>query len=196
MQRTTIAILISILLLPAMAATAYAAVPADTDTVRLMLTAPDNQDFSMFEEESLIAALIDIIRNDRESAVYHERVVTSALAVLGELHPPEAVDVLIGKLDEYPTTCLYWLGTYASADGLAAMIPYLSDEDASARCEAAVAIGNVPDGDPEDDEWAGQLVAATQAMIERLHVEEDEAVQDAIRAALAHIAGMNIQGIG
>jgi len=188
MRQISLLILTAILLIPVAATVALAAVPADVDTVRLILTAPDNQDFSMFEESSLVEALIEIIENDPETAAYHEQVVSGALKVLGGLHVPEAVDVLIGKLEEYPTICLYWLGTYASADGVAAIVPYLDSEDASVRYEAAAALASLPEGDLEnDEELVEQIWIAVESLYERTQVEEDEAVKEAMQAALRHI---------
>jgi HEAT repeat protein len=168
---------------------AHATIEVDIQSVRLMLTAPDNQDFSIFETESLVDALVEIIENDPPDADYHERVVASALIVLGDMHLPETVDVFIGNLDEYTTTCLYWLGTFASAEAVEAITGYLDDDDPSVRYEAASALATVPmpETDSEDENLAGALTGASEVIRTRLEVEEDGSVREALTEALEHI---------
>ncbi len=163
-----------------------ATVPPDIETVRLMLTAPDNQDLSVFDQEPLADILIEIIENDPDTAMYHERVVTSALKWLGSMQAPQAVDVLIANLEDYPTTCLYWLGTYASTDAVEAIIPYLDDKDASIRYEAAAALTGLPDIEP-NDEWTELISSTLDAIAQKLEIEKDEAVKDVLVEACNHL---------
>jgi HEAT repeat protein len=195
MRRLSLLILTAILLVPVWATAAHATIQADVQSVRQMLTAYDNQDFSVFETDSLIDALIEIIENDPQDADYHEQVVASALVVLGDMHLPDTVDVFIGKLDEYTTTCLYWLGTFASADAVDAITGYLNDEDPSVRYEAASALATIPilavdtghEDEEEDEELATALTSASDVIRARLEVEEDDSVREALTEALEHI---------
>jgi len=191
MRRLILLAITAILILPATASVCLAEIEADVDDVRLMLTAPDNQDFSIFESESLANALVEIIEDDPVDADYHDRVVAGALVVLGEMHPPDTVDVFIGKLDEYTTTCLYWLGTFASPDAVEAIAGYLDNDKPSIRYEAASALGTVPladiDEENENEELTEALNSATEILQARLEVEEDESVLEALREAIAHI---------
>lgn len=166
----------------------------DTADVRFMLTAFDNQDFSIFEEGSLIESLVEIIETDPIDAPHHDRVIRGALAVLGELHAPEAVDLLIENLDIHTTTCLYWLGTYAEMASIEAIVEYLDDEDASVRYEAAAALGTVPFSDIDIsviDTGDGILKTVDEALdkIEsQLAVEDDGDVILALIEAREHLS--------
>ncbi len=155
---------------------AIATISTTVETVRRMCTAPDNQDFSIFDQELLPGVLIEIIENDPEDAEYHDRVVSSALKVLGGLHVPEAVDVLVGKIDEYPYPCLHWLGTYTTVESIAAIIEYLDDEDASLRYEAADALVRLPRLDEYDEDLQSVLIEARDRIAEQMQIEDDEAV--------------------
>ena len=85
MRQITIILTAILIIIPAISLPASAGVPADIDSVRLMLTAPDNQDLSFFETDSLVDALLEIAMNDPSDAAYHDRVVRSAL-VLSLIH--------------------------------------------------------------------------------------------------------------
>jgi len=191
MRRLSLFILTAMLIIPAFETVAHATIEADIQSVRQMLTAPDNQDFSIFETESLIDALIEVIENDPPDADYHERVVASALIVLGDMHLPETVDVFIGKLDEYTTTCLYWLGTFASADAVDAITGYLDDDDPSVRYEAASALVTTPvietDSENDNEELREALTTASEVIRTRLEIEDDDSVREALLEALEHI---------
>ena len=187
MRRISLLILLSISTMLSAATVTSAQIEADYNSVRLMLTAPDNQDFSMFEQESLASILIEIIENDPEDARYHDRVVSSALVVLGGLHVPEAVDVLIGQLDNYTTTCVYWLGTYATADAVAAITGYLDSDDPSVRYEAAAALAGLPEIDLEDADLVEQLTDTAEVLRARVDIEEDSSVVEAVTEALDRI---------
>lgn len=170
------------------------AVPTDVNSVRRMLTAFDNQDFTIFDEEQLVESLIEIIENDPADAPFHDRVVGGALVVLAELRAEGAVDLLIEHLDSYTTTCLYWLGTYATPESINAIVEYLGSDDPSVRYEAATALGTIPlDGltpgavDVEED-LLDALNEAVGAINSRLEIEDDEAVITALTLALEHIS--------
>jgi HEAT repeat protein len=178
-----------LVLIPVLATAVWASIPADYDTVRLMLTAPDNLDLSMFDQESLIPVLVDIALNDDPEAAYHDPVVTSALKWLGSMHVPEAVEPLIGNLSEYPTTCVYWLGTYASADAVNAIVPMLDSDDASVRYEAAVALSTLPVGDPEDEAWMESLTDALERVTSMTaSVQTDQDFTSALSDAAGHLS--------
>ncbi|MCX6647319.1 MAG: HEAT repeat domain-containing protein [bacterium] len=171
--------------------------PADVTGVRQMLTAFDNQDFSIFDEESLITSLVEIIVNDPVDAEYHDRVVRGALAVLGELHAPEAIGLLIDNLDTHTTTCLYWLGTYATTDSIEAIAEYLGNEDPSVRYEAASALGTIPldefsTGVSGEVNVPVEITDAVKAVMElinsRLDVEDDTDVIAALTVAKDHLS--------
>ncbi|MCK4721355.1 hypothetical protein KAU08_11870, partial [bacterium] len=76
MRRTCLIILTIIILTVPIAQ--VSAVPTDVNSVRQMLTAFDNQDFTIFDEELLVESLIEIIENDPADAPYHGRVVGGA----------------------------------------------------------------------------------------------------------------------
>ncbi len=170
------------------------AVPTDVNSVRRMLTAFDNQDFTIFDEEPLLESLIEIIENDPADAPYHGRVVGGALAVLGEMHADEAEDLLIEHLDSYTTTCLYWLGTYATPESIDAIVEYLGSDDPSVRYEAANALGTIPlDGLTMEtvgveEDLHDALNEAIGTINSRLEIEEDESVVTALTLALEHIS--------
>src|SRR3989304_3777211 len=107
MNKMAIGLLISLAILGLFPVMTPAEMTADYDSVRLMLTAPDNQRFDQWDQESLVVVLIDIVTNDPEDAVYHDRVCPSALKVVGWMNVPEAILLLIDKLDTYTTTCLF-----------------------------------------------------------------------------------------
>jgi len=189
MRLMTLLLVTAFIILPMLPMTARAGIPADIDTVRLMLTAPDNQDLSIFEPESLIIALVDIALNDSVNAAYHESVVRSALVHLGKMHAPEAVDVLILRLDGHTTTCIYWLGTYAVPEAVEAIVPYLESDDASVRHEAATALGSLPEisDDASEDEiaaWNEILDMALAALSGAIDSETDPDVRSAIIDAI------------
>lgn len=176
------------------------AVPTDVNSVRRMLTAFDNQDFTIFDEEQLVESLIEIIENDPADAPFHDRVVGGALVVLAELRAEGAVDLLIEHLDSYTTTCLYWLGTYATPESINAIVEYLGSDDPSVRYEAATALGTISldgltpvDGlTPEimeiEEDLLDALNEAVGAINSRLEIEDDEAVLTALTLALEHIS--------
>jgi HEAT repeat protein len=170
------------------------AVPTDVNSVRQMLTAFDNQDFTIFDQDQLVESLIEIIENDPADAPYHDRVVGGALAVLGELRAEGAVDLLIEHLDSYTTTCLYWLGTYATSESILAIVEYLGSDDPSVRYEAAAALSTIPlDGlTPGTVEIEEDLLDAVNEAVEminsRLEVEEDPSVVEALTLALEQIS--------
>jgi len=193
MKRMPFIILISIFIFGLLPVVVSAEIEADHESVRRMLTAPDNQFFDMWETDSLIEVLVDIISNDPADAPYHERVVSSALKVLGSMNVPEAVPLLIDNLDEYTTICLYWLGTYAEPDTISAIVEYLDDESPSVRCEAATALGTVPvsestSGTVEDEKVSDQISIALEAINGQLEVETDTDVIDALTSALEHLS--------
>jgi len=176
------------------AVAAVATAETTVETVRRMCTAPDNQDFSVFDQELLPDILIEIIEDDPLDAEYHERVVSSALKTLGALHVPEAVGVLVSEVEEYPTTCLYWLGSYDSPEAVATILEYLDDEDASLRCEAVEALGRLPAPDDEtEEEYAEYIYIAFDRIAERASIEEDGSVIDALREASVHIARLLLE---
>ena len=183
-------IIFVILIIPTVAL----AIPADVTGVRQMLTAVDNQDFSIFDEEYLIDSLVEIIETDPADAPFHERVIRGALAVLGELHAPEAVDLLIENLDDHTTTCLYWLGTYAATESIEAISEYLDDEDESVRYEAASAMGTIPLDDPaigvsvNEEEFASVVQDAIALIDAQLVVEDDVDVIVALTEAREHLS--------
>jgi HEAT repeat protein len=188
-------LLIALMILAIAPAQLYAGT-VDTSEVRQMLTAFDNQDFSIFEEDGLIDSLIEIIETDPVDAPYHDRVIRGALSVLGELQVPEAVDILIGHLDAYPTTCLYWLGTYATPESIEAIGSYLDNEDASVRYEAANALGTIPLDDigveveNPDEELITSIDNVLAIINDRLQIEDDSDVADALNAAMEHLSGI------
>jgi HEAT repeat protein len=119
--------------------------------------------------------------------------VSSALKALGALHVPEAVEVLVSKLPEYPTSCLYWLGTYASAVAVNAVVEYLDNEDPSLRCEAAEALARLPDPREDDEDYVASLVEALSNLGIAIADEEDEAVLGELEDAWAHVASLVLQ---
>lgn len=193
MRRTCLLIILTFIILTVPIAE-VSAVPTDVNSVRLMLTAFDNQDFTIFDEEQLVESLIEIIENDPADAPYHERVVGGALVVLGELRAEGAVDLLIEHLDSYTTTCLYWLGTYAYPESIDAIVEYLGSDDPSVRYEAAAALGTIPlDGLTPgtvgvEDDLLDALNEAVGTINSRLEIEDDEAVLEALTLALEHIS--------
>jgi len=167
---------------------AFAATQPDVENVRRMLTAPDNQDLSVFDQDALVDVLVQIIENDPEEAEYHDRVVTCALKALGSMHAPQAVDLLVANLDKYPTTCLYWLGTYADVRAVDAMTSRLEDEDPSVRYEAASALASIPfDESCTGDSWRDVLYAAYTKLVETKQLEEDEDVSEALSSAIDNL---------
>ena len=192
MRRTCLIILTIIILTVPIAQ--VSAVPTDVNSVRQMLTAFDNQDFTIFDEELLVESLIEIIENDPADAPYHDRVVGGALAVLGELRAEGAEDLLIEHLDSYTTTCLYWLGTYATPESIDAIVEYLGSDNPSVRYEAAAALGTIPlEGltpgavDVEED-LLDAVNEAVGAINSRLEIEDDEDIIEALQLALEHIS--------
>jgi len=195
MNKIAISLLISLAILGLFPVMTPAEMTADYDSVRLMLTAPDNQRFDQWDRDSLVVVLIDIVTNDPEDAMYHDRVVSSALKVLGSMNVPEAIPLLIDNLDTYTTTCLFWLGTYADPDAVSAIVGYLGDDDPSVRYEAAAALGTIPLVEPApgveveiDEELASQIELAVEALNARLEVETDTAVVEALTVALEHLS--------
>jgi len=195
MNRIAISLLISLVILGLFPAATPAEMTADYDSVRLMLTAPDNQRFDHWDQESLIKVLVDIVTNDPEDAMYHDRVVSGALKVLGSMNVPEAIPLLINNLDTYTTTCLFWLGTYADPDAVSAIVGYLGDDDPSVRYEAAAALGTIPIVETApgvevdvDEELISEIELAVDALNARLEVETDTAVVEALTGALEHLS--------
>lgn len=193
MRQTVLAFIIVIFPAALIPLATHSSAQTTVETVRRMCTAPDNQDFTVFDQELLPEILIEIIQDDPPDSPYHERVVSSALKALGALHVPEAVEVLIGKLDEYPTACLYWLGTYASSDSVAAIAEYVTNDDPSLRCEAAEALGRLPDPQEDDEDYTASLIEALNGLGIAIAGEEDEAVSDALEEAWAHVASIVLQ---
>ena len=187
--------LIGIILTLFVATVASSSPVTNPEIVRLMCMAPDNQDFSVFDPRELPTILIYLIENDPEDAPLHERVVESALKALGATALPEAMPVLIEKMPEYPTTCIYWLATYAKPEAVNALVGSLDDEDASVRYEAADALGRVPapDKDVPDREYVESLIDALTAVAERAGVEEDDDVKTAIEAATLHLMDLVLE---
>lgn len=193
MKKLTLIILISLLAIGLLPVAANATEQADYDAVRRMLTAPDNQVFDMWDQDSLVEVLIEIIENDPVDAPYHDRVINSALVVLGSTNVPEAVPVLIDNVDEYTNPCLYWLGTYAEPEAVDTIVGFLGDEDASVRCEAATALSTIPvelnvAGTEVDEELMTSIEAAVEGLGFRLEVESDTSVIDALNEALEHLS--------
>ena len=193
MKKLTLIIMISIFTFGMPPAAANAALQADHDSVRRMLTAPDNQYFDLWDQDSLVEVLIEIIANDPVDAEYHERVVSSALKVLGSTNVPEAVPVLIENIDDYTTPCLYWLGTYAAPDAVNTIVEVLDDGDESVRCEAATALGMIPimenvSGIEVDEEFMTSIDLAKNALSAQLEVETDTDVIAALNTALEHLS--------
>jgi len=186
-------ILASIVVLAGLLPSMAMAVPTDYDTVRRFLTSVDFQDYSEFDQDLLPGILIDIIENDPEDAEYHERVLESALVVLGQLHVDEAIDVLIDNLEGNTTTCLYWLGTFASPDAVNAIVPWIENDDASIRYEAVSALSTLPamDEDAEEEaveEYEEAVMAALEAIYNAMSDEEDEDVRSIMSEALVSIS--------
>ena len=187
MTRLTIVLLTAIaLLLP------IAAVQAVSDTsiytVRQMCSAPDRQDFTVFDQEALPGILTEIILHDPPDAEYHERVVVSAIKALGAMHVDSAVPVLIEKSDEYPTTCIYWLADYADPDAVDTITGFLDNDDPSVRYEAVDALGRLKDPDETtSDEYIFSLSDALMAAANRKKIEVDTDVLDALDAAILHL---------
>jgi hypothetical protein len=187
MTRLTITLIAAMIaLLP------IAAVQAGGDTsiesVRLMCSAPDNQDFSVFNQEALPGILTEIILHDPPEAEYHERVVVCALKALGAMHVSEAVGVLIEKSSEYPTTCIYWLADYAQPDAVDTIVGFLDDDDPSVRYEAADALSRLkPPDDETGDDYVFSLTDALAAAANHKDVEDDESVIEALDAAVIHL---------
>ncbi len=171
----------------------YAGMIAENASVRRCLTVPDGMDLSFFEPDSLIPVLIDIVENDPVDAPYHDRVVSGALKTLGEMHVPETVDLLISNLDNYTTTCIYWLGTYSDSIALDSIVNYIQDEDPSVRYEAATALAGFPDseeltpGGSIDNQMPDSLHHAITVLQAQLEVETDTDVTGAINLALSHL---------
>jgi len=187
--------LIGIILTLIVAMGASASPVTNPEIVRLMCTATDNQDFSIFNPAELPAILIDLIRNDPPDAPLHERVVQSALKALGTMHVAEAVPVLIEKIPEYSTICIFWLGTFADPAAVNALVGSLDDEDASVRCEAADALGRVPapDKDAPDRDYVQSLIDALTAVAERVGIEEDDDVKKALETATLHLMDLVLE---
>jgi len=177
-----------LIIFPILATAAWASMPADYDTVRLMLTAPDNQDMSMFDVETLVGVLVDIAMNDDPDAAYHDTVVSSALKWLGSMHAEEAVEPLIANIEDYTTTCIYWLGMYASPDGVDAIVTMLESNDESVRYEAAVALSTLPEGDLDNEEWVEALNGALAKMMTvGQGISTDDEFAEVMSGAVTHI---------
>ena len=192
MKKLTLIILISIFTIGMLPAAANATLQADHDSVRRMLTIPDNQNFDAWDQDSLVDVLIEIIANDPVDAMYHERVVSSALKVLGSTNVPEAVPVLIENIDTYTTACLYWLGTYGEPDAVNTIVEFLDNDDESVSCEAAAALGTIPiaenmSGIEVDEEFMTSISLAIIVLETRLDVETDPDVVIALNKALEHL---------
>jgi hypothetical protein len=172
--------IIAFLLLPLISA-AYA--ETTVETVRRMCTAPDNQDFSVFDPDLLPSILIDIIRNDPADADYHDRVVVSALQELGRLGVGEGTDVFVEKVDEYPETCLYWLPTWTRPDVIRAIAYCFDNKDPGVRLEAFDAFTRLQPVDETDEELEIALIEAREIMEERIGVEDDPDVLDELHKA-------------
>jgi len=187
MKRLTITLTIFLVLLGAMPASAD--VPTDWISVRQMLTAPDNQDFSIFDQELLPDVLIDIIENDPEEAEYHEWVMSSALRQIGKLRVERSVELLVSHIADYSEICIYWLGTYTGPESIDALVGYLADESASLRYESAYSLSTLPD--PEDEVPDGLMNSLNNAVLmvsERLGVEDDLDVVDALNDAITRLS--------
>lgn len=173
---------------------ALAETRTDLEAVRQMCTAPDNQDFSVFDQRTLPAILIDIILNDPSSALYHERVVASALKELGRLNVPEGLPVLIEKADEYPAISLFWLKFYSEPEAIKAITGFIDNDDVSIRYEAADALGKVQM--PTDESAVEYVQALIDALIvagKRSTIEEDSDVAMALQAAVMHLMNAVLQ---
>lgn len=187
MQRIIPLLTILILLVSAMPNFAFADPVTDVETVRRMCTLIDNQDFSYFDQELLPGVLIEIVRNDPETADYHDRVVSSALKALGSLHADGAVQVLVEKLDEYPYICLYWLGTWTEAESVEAIVSYFDNEDLSMRYEAVTSFISMEPVDEYDEELMAVLNRAGEIIAGRLNVEDDPEVLELLKIATGHV---------
>jgi HEAT repeat protein len=153
-----------------------------------MCSAPDRQDFTVFDQEALPGILIEIILHDPPDAEYHERVVVSAIKALGAMHVDAAVPVLIEKSSEYPTTCIYWLADYAHPDAVDTITGFLDNDDPSVRYEAADALGRLKAPDESTgDEYIFSLTDALMAAVNRKKIEVDPDVLDAFDAAILHL---------
>ena len=189
-----IIIIATVIFLAFAAGGAFAATQPDVENVRRMLTAPDNQDLSVFDQDALVDVLVQIIENDPEEAEYHDRVVTCALKALGSMHAPQGVDLLVANLDKYPTTCLYWLGTYADVRAVDAITSRLEDEDPSVRYEAADALSRIPaPSKTTTREYASIIDAALSLVAFMAPDEEDKSVAEALWKATTHLLDISLQ---
>ena len=191
MRRIIPLLTITILLVLAMPNFALADPVTDVETVRRMCTLIDNQDFSFFDQELLPGVLIEIVRNDPETADYHDRVVSSALKALGRLHADGAVAVLVEKLDEYPYICLYWLGTWTEAESVEAIVSYFDSEDLSMRYEAVTSFISMEPVDEYDEELQDVLNRAGEIITARLIVEDDVEVLELLEIAEGYVDQIN-----
>lgn len=191
MRRIIPLLTITILLVLAMPNFALADPVTDVETVRRMCTLIDNQDFSFFDQELLPGVLIEIVRNDPETADYHDRVVSSALKALGRLHADGAVEILVEKLDEYPYICLYWLGTWTEAESVEAIVSYFDSEDLSLRYEAVTSFISMEPVDEYDEELQDVLNRAGEIITARLIVEDDVEVLELLEIAEGYVDQIN-----
>jgi len=187
---TFIAILLTTIMMPAYAV----ADKTDLESVRRMCTAPDMQDFSVFDQALLPGILIEIIKKDPESALDHERVVLSAIKALGATKVPEAIPVLIEQADKYPATCVYWLANYADSSAVACIIKYLYSKDASVRHEAAEALSRIPAPSKTTTKEYASILDSTLSLVAFMATdEEDKSVVEALWRATTHLLDISLQ---
>ena len=189
----TFAVIILMLFLPGAVS---ACGDTNKESVRNMLIVPDNADFTVFDPALLPDILIDIIENDPPDAPYHERVVDSALKALGQTHNEKAIDILVAKIEDYPLTCIFWLGTFATSDAVNAIVEYLNNDDASIRIESADALSKLPqfEGTDKDEAkaYVDSILIALTGIAKRINVEDDERIKDSLYEAWAHLAGLTL----
>jgi hypothetical protein len=187
---TFIALLLLITAIPAFGGT----VKTDIESVRRMFIAPEKQDFSVFDQTLLPGILIQIIEKDPGSSDTHDLVAISAIKALAAMKIPEAVPVLIKQADNYTTTCIYWLATYADPSAVNTIASYLDDKDPSVRYEAASALGRIPaPSDKTGKEYLQSLEDALGAAAARVSEEDDNSVLDALWNAVTYLMNISLE---
>jgi hypothetical protein len=185
-----IAVLLIIMVIPAVAGTAK----TDLESVRRMCTAPDRQDFSVFDQALLPGILIQIIEKDPGSESTHDLAAISAIKALGAMKIPEAIPVLIHQADVYTTTCIFWLATYSDPSAVNAIVSYLDDKNPSVRYEAAEALGRIPPpSDITSKEYLKSIEDALGVVASRVSEEDDNSVVEALWNAVTYLMSISLE---